>query len=228
MRSQISDVRYQIPVSVKTRIGSSKPDKSWWEFLASQELPAVAMHGRTFKQLYSGEADWEVLLTAGEIIMESGAKFLGNGDIGRVLGAKLLVPGAGNEKWGVVVKTGEGVDLTGEMDGVLIGREAIGNPWMLRKDGYIPTIEEKLLVAVEHAYKFEEMFKFAKQNKELIGWIPGQARNDFGNFQFFPMRKHLAGYIRGFEGSTGLRKSLMTAEGSEQVEEIIKNFLSSH
>lgn len=201
----------EIPVSVKTRIGSDKPDPVWWETLAGMQLPAVAMHGRTFKQLYSGEADWEVLFQAGEVIKESGAKFLGNGDIQELKTGEL--------SWGVVTKTGREIDLTGRMDGVLIGREAMGNPWVLRKTQKSENsktenekVEEKLAVMVEHAKKYEEIFN---QNY------------DEKFFQFFPMRKHLACYARGFEGSVGLRKKLMTTDNAEQVEQFVQEFLSS-
>ncbi|PJB48000.1 hypothetical protein CO104_02340, partial [Candidatus Collierbacteria bacterium CG_4_9_14_3_um_filter_43_16] len=81
--SDTGEIR-EVPVSVKTRIGSSQPDESWWKFLAGQKLPAVAMHGRTFKQLYKGEADWGALLKAAEIIRQNGTKFLGNGDLQKV------------------------------------------------------------------------------------------------------------------------------------------------
>ncbi|KKT71859.1 MAG: tRNA-dihydrouridine synthase, partial [Candidatus Collierbacteria bacterium GW2011_GWB1_44_6] len=75
---------------------------------------------------------------------------------------------------------------------------------------YTPTIEEKLMVAVEQSRKYEEFFN---------------GRYDSSNFQFFPMRKHLACYARGFEGSSSLRKRLMTAENSEQVETMVEEFL---
>ncbi len=203
VRSQISEVRHQIPVSVKTRIGSAEPDESWWEFLAQQQLPVVAMHGRTFKQLYRGEADWDLLLKAGEIIKESGAKFLGNGDIAS------FQTSTDRSQFGVTLKSGKELDLTGKMDGVLIGRESLGNPWVMRKDKYTPTIKEKFEVMVEHAYKYEELMK-ANYNDE--------------KFQFFPMRKHLASYIKGFEGSASLRRNLMTAENAEQVEMMVAEF----
>ena len=224
----------EIPVSVKTRIGSAKPDESWWKFLAQQKLPAVAMHGRTFKQLYKGEADWESLFKASEIIRESGARFLGNGDVQKV---SQCHSDTEEMKLMVELKNGEEVDLTGRMDGVLIGREALGNPWALRKvtqrhsntvtgeRSDMRTLKERLMVMVEHANKYEEIYKFPKNNKELIGWIPGQARNDINRFQFFPMRKHLTGYVRGFEGSVGLRKKLMTAENADTVEEMVNDFL---
>ncbi len=203
----------EIPVSVKTRIGSSQPDQSWWEFLAGQNLPAVAMHGRTFKQLYSGEANWEELFRAGEIIRESGALFLGNGDV-----RQISVRGLQN-KFAVILNSGKELDLTGKMDGILMGRGAIGNPWSLRRDGYEPTIEERLKVAVEHARKYEEIFKNSK-NQKLEN-----SKQEENAFRFFPMRKHLVGYANNFPLAGELRRKLVMTENADVVEEIVNEFL---
>jgi tRNA-dihydrouridine synthase B len=195
VRKGVSDTGAEIPVSVKTRIGSSSPDRDWWEALAREELPVVAMHGRTFKQLYSGEADWEVLAEAAKIIKESGALFLANGDVEKILSGKRVQ--LTNEK---VMELGE------DFDGVLVGRKAIGNPWALRKDGYEPSLKERLMVALEHAIEFEKN-------------LPGN--------RFELMRKHLAWYVHGFEGAGGLRRKLVVSNSADEVEEIISEFLDT-
>ncbi len=192
-----------IPVSLKTRIGSDKPDKKWWELLASMQMPAVAMHGRTFKQLYSGFADWDLLLEASEIIRESGALFLGNGDIKKIKTDK-------NQKLEVVTSSGREIDLSGKMDGVLIGRGAIGDPWILNKTQNFQKsktqseeISDRLRVAVEHSRKFEEL-------------LPEQ--------KFFVMRKHLVGYASGFDNATELRKKLVMTNSADEVAEVCRNY----
>ena len=196
--ASVPDQKNLIPVSVKTRIGSTGPDESWWKFLAEQKLPVVAMHGRTFKQLYKGEADWESLLKASGIIRESGTRFLGNGDIKKFSDF--------NDQF------------SSRMDGVLIGRAAIGNPWALRKDGYEPTVEERLAVVIEHAKKYEEIFKELKESRT-------QGIKTGGKFQFFPMRKHLAWYARGFTEAGSLRRKLVVSNSAEEVSKIISDFL---
>lgn len=224
-------VEGKIPVSLKTRIGSDKPDKKWWELLASLQMPAVAMHGRTFKQLYSGYADWDLLLEASEIIRESGALFLGNGDVecltvrdtqkscsdptspspclpaGRLQGPfpRDFVSVSEPSDLVVKLKSGKVVDLTGKMDGVLIGRGAIGNPWILDRRSSIVdcSTEERLAVAVEHSRKFEEL-------------LPEQ--------KFFVMRKHLVGYASGFDNATELRKKLVMTNSADEVEEVCRNY----
>lgn len=214
------DVQLVIPVSVKTRIGSDKPDVEWWHTLAGMKLPAVAMHGRTFKQLYSGEANWEELFKAAEVIRESGALFLGNGDVQQIsvrtapkpysdlpqAGSRLRAVFASAPapiEFAVELKDGRKLDLTGRMDGVLIGRGAIGNPWILNKTQN-EEIKEKLRVAVEHARKFEEV-------------LPEQ--------KFFVMRKHLVGYCTGFPEASELRKKLVMTNNADEVEREIKEWL---
>jgi len=145
----------KIPVSVKTRIGYDQADSSWWQFLASQDLAVVTVHGRTFKQLYQGEADWEAIARAATLIKQSGTIFLGNGDVESIADAKEKI-----EKYGV--------------DGVLIGRAAQGNPWVFR--GVEVNKEEKLKVALEHSRKFEEIFpedRFFIMRKHLAWYARG-------------------------------------------------------
>ncbi len=148
-------VEGKIPVSVKTRIGYDQADQGWWQFLASQDLAVVTVHGRTFKQLYQGKADWEAIARAATLIKQSGTVFLGNGDVESIPDAKEKI-----EKYGV--------------DGVLIGRAADGNPWVF--GGEKVTIEKKLAVAVEHARKFEEIFpedRFFIMRKHLAWYARG-------------------------------------------------------
>lgn len=204
-----------IPVSVKTRIGISNPDKEWWKFLAGEELLVVAMHGRTLKQLNSGKADWEALKEAAKIIKESGTLFLGNGDVDKVSSIKYQV--LGMEHWGIETTVSEKIDLTGAVDGVLIGRAAMGNPWALRRDGYEPSVEEKLKVAVEHARVFE---------KDLPGNNP-TSPNGFVRGRFEMMRKHLAWYAHGFPGAGGLRRKLVQTNSADEVEKIVDEFLDT-
>ena len=143
-----------------------------------------------------------------------------------------------DKKFVVMLKNGKEVDLTGKMDGVLIGREALGNPWVLRKvtqchsdtqtrchsdtqtQGHsdMVTLKERLMVMVEHAKKYEEIFK-ELENSRNRGLKAG------GKFQFFPMRKHLVGYTKGFDGSSGLRKKLVMADSAKDVERLTSEFL---
>lgn len=178
-----SDTVPLLPVSVKTRVGTLEPDESWWEFLADQELAAVTMHGRTFKQLYRGLADWESLAKAAKIIKESGSIFLGNGDISDMEDFKFKM-----EKY--------------DMDGGLIGRAAMGNPWIFDPNFKfsISNFKLKMQIMVEHARKYDELF-------------PDET--------FFAMRKHLSYYAKGFENAVELRRKLVLANSADEVEQLV-------
>ena len=212
-RRGVIDTGKLIPVSVKTRTGSATPDPEWWDFLASQRLPVVAMHGRTFRQLYSGDADWDVLERAAEVIRESGALFLANGDVnkmkvlskteGEVSSSAISRDDMGGSDSKVVLSTGIERSIN-NFDGVLIGRAMVGDPWCLRKDGYETTIREKLEIAVEHAKQYELSF-------------PGE--------KLFPVRKHLVKYVTGFDGCVDLRKKLVMTESANEVEAVVDDFL---
>jgi len=145
----------KIPVSVKTRIGYDQVDPTWWEFLATQDLAAVSMHGRTFKQMYEGKANWEAISEAARIIRSERTVFLGNGDVASRQDGEEKV-----QKYGV--------------DGLLIGRTVWGNPWVFTGEAVEP--KKKLEVALEHSRKFEEIFpedRFFIMRKHLSWYAHG-------------------------------------------------------
>lgn len=155
VKKAISESDRKIPLSVKTRIGTVGPDKSWWEFLAGQDLAAVTMHGRSFKQLYQGMADWEVLAEAASVIKSKSTVLLGNGDVANIKDA--------TEKCKKY-----------KVDGVLIGRGAQGNPWIF--NGKEVGKKEKLEMALAHAKKYEEIFPgemFLNMRKHLAWYSRG-------------------------------------------------------
>jgi len=177
--------RKLLPVSVKTRIGYEKDTVTEWIKKILEEKPeAITIHGRTYKQGYGENADWESIAKAAEIIHRAGAFAIGNGDVKSLEEARIK-----SVNYGV--------------DGVLIGRAALGNPWIF--SGKDPKITEKFKVATEHAKKYSEIF---------------------GRGYFSPMKKHLAWYCRGFPGAAAVRQALMTAESFEEVEGILNKALA--
>ncbi len=74
--------RKEIPVSVKTRVGFDVPIvEEWIPRLLEVEPAAISLHGRTLKQLYAGEANWEEIAKAAEIVHQTQTLILGNGDL---------------------------------------------------------------------------------------------------------------------------------------------------
>ena len=71
-----------IPLSVKTRIGyDCIVVEEWMQTLLAENLAAITLHGRTLKQGYKGDADWEAIGRAVEIAKNSATLILGNGDL---------------------------------------------------------------------------------------------------------------------------------------------------
>lgn len=128
--------RKHLPVSVKTRIGIDKIITEEWISALTEEKPAnITLHGRTLKQMYSGEANWEEIAKAAKICRKAGINFLGNGDVKSFEDAKQK-----SKEYGV--------------NGVLVGRAACGNPWFF--SDYKPSQEDLFKIAIEHAKYFEE------------------------------------------------------------------------
>lgn len=96
------------------------------------------------------------------------------------------------------------VEETG-CDGVMLGRAIFGNPWLFSEK--IPSREERLRVLVEHTKLFED----------LLGDIKS----------FALMKKHYKAYVTGWDCAAELRKTLMEAEDSAEVEAVVENYLKT-
>lgn len=149
--------RREIPVSVKTRVGfSHSVITEWVQVLLETEPAAIAVHGRTLKQHYTGEANWEELAKGAEIVRKHGIPYLGNGDIASRDHALEKI-------------------ATYPMDGVLIGRASFGNPFVFQAQMETPPPSTFFELAIEHSYLFEktyqhdERYNFLPMRKHL-GW----------------------------------------------------------
>lgn len=191
------ELRYQkeLPVSVKTRIGIDKPvTEEWIPVLLEMEPAAIALHGRTLRQAYRGQADWQQIAIAAQLVNQTETLILGNGDVSSRLDAA-----AKAQKYNV--------------DGVLIGRAAFGNPFVFSKQPPTDPIQrtkQLIQIALEHAQLYEQTY--APQEK----------------YFFLPMRKHLAWYIKGIPQAKQIRTELMQVTNTHQVEEIFTKYLASY
>ncbi|HEY5649391.1 MAG TPA: tRNA-dihydrouridine synthase [Nitrospiria bacterium] len=195
-------LRKTIPVSVKTRLGyDTVVVEDWVQTLLSESPAVISIHGRTLKQQYRGEADWELIARAAEIIRKTDTLILGNGDI---RSAETSVRRLQETR----------------VHGLLLGRAAMGNPWIftaregIRKaagNGTPPpqepfiSIEKRMEAALEHAVIFDR----------LKGLRPYRS-----------VRKFLASYCRGFPHASRIRKELVHAETLSDVETAIQSFLT--
>lgn len=128
------------PVTVKMRTGWDQHHILAMEnALAAQDAgaAAIAMHGRTRKQMYQGQADWALLHQVADHLS---IPFMGNGDVRTPEDAKRMLTEVG-------------------ADAVMIGRAVMGNPWLLQRINHYlatdellpePTVEEKVTTAKAH------------------------------------------------------------------------------
>lgn len=175
-----------VPVSVKTRLGfDCYEEKRFLDFCTGvQDAGAklLTLHGRTRKQAFSGVADWEPIYMAKRLLK---IPVIGNGDI---------------------VSVEDVFTRLQTLDGVMIGRATLGNPWLIaeivaaiRGETYVrpKDIWEKLPLIRDH-------FALAV---ETMGEQHGMKE----------MRKHLAAYFKGFFGASGYTQKVMEARSAAQV-----------
>uniref|UniRef100_UPI003216D19C tRNA dihydrouridine synthase DusB n=1 Tax=uncultured Draconibacterium sp. TaxID=1573823 RepID=UPI003216D19C len=188
----------QIPVTAKTRIGWTEGDKPIAEAaerLQDAGIQALAIHGRTREQLYTGIADWTLI---GEVKNNPKIQIpiIGNGDINSGAKAKQLL------------------DQTG-VDALMIGRGAIGRPWLFREiKHYLQTGEELPQPTVT------EVVETLKEQLRLnLEWRDNERSG------ILMMRRHFAKYFPGLPNFRELKIQLLRAETNDEVHLILEKIV---
>ncbi|MBD3367679.1 MAG: tRNA dihydrouridine synthase DusB [Candidatus Eisenbacteria bacterium] len=176
-----------IPVTIKTRSGWSDDEPSAVETALAAVAGgarAVAVHPRTRTQGFKGRADWSVIRAVNDAV---GVPVMGSGDV--------ATPGDAIRM----------LDETGAA-AVMIGRAAVGNPWLLERSAAAlagerpppePDLGGRLRVARRH---FTLMLEWKGRPKGV-----------------FEMRKHFVAYLRGFPGVSDLRKRIVLIDDPDEV-----------
>lgn len=160
-----------LPVSVKTRLGWDDYDMNWIQFLLEQNLDVLTIHGRTAKGKGVLNANWNEIskcVSLKEDINPSTLLF-GNGDIQSIKQANDYY-----KKY--------------KVDGVMIGRATINNPWIF--SGKVNISQE-------------EKYTLFRKHLELFDLEWGNHKN------FNQLKKFFRAYISGFDGANDIRKSFM-------------------
>lgn len=161
-----------LPVTVKTRIGWDHSDDlvDFVSGLVDAGAQMVTIHGRTSRQMYKGFADWNPIYN---------------------LKKNISVPVVGN---GDVKGKDDGLERMKNLDGYMVGRASVGNPWVFwsDEDRAKVTLKEKIDVMLEH---FQLIRTFKEERRAVIEF-----------------RKHISGYIMGFDDAKQHRIRLMECQ----------------
>ena len=175
----------KVPVTVKFRLGWDEESKNFADFGKRMEqagASAVILHARTREQQYGGKADWSAF---GELKRAVSVPVVANGDIKTKADADF-------------VKSEYGADA------VMIGRQALGRPWVLAEVSGRAVVRPPVVETVlEH---LELMQKY------------------YGAKAIFIARKHIAWYSVGMNGGAAFRASVNQATDAESVKTLIRDF----
>ncbi|HRO43506.1 MAG TPA: tRNA-dihydrouridine synthase, partial [Flavipsychrobacter sp.] len=189
----------KLPVTVKTRLGwdsNTKNIEEVAERLQDVGIKALAIHGRTRMQMYKGEADWTLI-----------AKVKNN--------PRIQIPIFGNGDIDSPQKALEYKNRYG-VDGIMIGRAAIGYPWIFREIKHFfatgeilppPTLEERIAACRKH----------------LLGSVNWKGER----LGLLEMRRHYANYLKGLPNIKEFRMKLVTAESLDDLHAVFAE-LSEH
>jgi len=195
-----------IPVSVKTRLGWNTAETliPFCTRLVEAGAQALAVHGRRFTDKFTGNADWAPIYALKEALPT--ITIIGNGDI---------------------CCAQDALDRIGNLDGVMVGRGTIGNPWLLKdicdaflRIGEMQNVEcrmqnVRVVTPTVERLSFAEKIPFILEHCELAVKMKGERKG------MLEMRKHLAHYIKGIEGAKELRARLVRVETLEDVRRIL-------
>ena len=182
-----------LPVTVKTRLGWDEKTQHIVEIserLQDVGIQAISIHGRTRKQMYKGEADW-TLIKAVKDNPRIKIPVFGNGDVNSVEKAKLM-----RDEYG--------------LDGAMIGRGAIGNPWIFDEIKYFlktgkylrrPTMTERVISCKQHL----------EHSIEWKGQVLGIAE----------MKRHYTNYFKGIIDFKAYRKKMVTSNNVEEIRDTL-------
>ena len=190
----------RLPVTVKTRLGwdnNTKNIEEVAERLQDVGIKALAIHGRTRVQMYKGEADWSLI-----------AKVKNN--------PRIHIPIFGNGDIDTPQKALEYKNRYG-VDGIMIGRAAIGYPWIFREIKHFiktgealdpPTIEERLDACRKHLH--------------------GSIRWKGQKLGILEMRRHYANYLKGLSHIKEYRTRLVMTEDHNEIEQVFADIEANY
>ncbi len=179
-----------VPVSVKTRLGWDNADNliPFVQRLVGTGIDRVAIPGRTYSQAFTGTAHWDPIY---ELKRAISIPVIGNGD----------------------VTTGEKAkSMLGNLDGVMVGRATMGNPWIMKEVATSVLDNEPWLWS---SVDWQERLRVMQLHASLLVETKGEKRG------MMESRKHMASYVRSIPGAPEFRNRLVRLETLKELEGII-------
>jgi nifR3 family TIM-barrel protein len=196
-----------LPVTAKIRSGWDSTNRNFLEMadaLGKEGVAALAVHPRTRAQGYSGKADWNVIAALKQHVGNA-FPIIGNGDVKTVDDATRML------------------ETTG-CDYVMIGRGALGNPWLFREllGGPKPTREERATLVLRHFREHLAFVAHERVTREQLSPEEQAARAERAAVHNF--RKHLAWYAHGLAGASHFRNLVNRLDTRAEVESAVEQF----
>ena len=161
------------------------------KIIEEEGADAIIVHGRTREEFYSGVADWEVIK---EVKNSVKIPVIGNGDIKSPEDALKMF------------------ETTG-VDGIMIGRASLGNPWIFKDIEYYLRNGKKM-PQISSSEKYEVILEhFDLLLKEKGEYTATRE-----------IRKHISWYVKGMENATAIRNKINSVESEEEFKKILKEY----